>query len=264
MTAENSLKLSILLPVRNEAINIPIMVKLLEAVVDTPHEILIIYDRPDDNSVAATEAIQAQYQNLRLIFNDRGTGIPNALRKGVDVAKGDYVLISCVDEVGPLLAIDDMVALLCEGCDFVSGTRYAYGGRRLGGSILGKGLSTLANLFFCACGSVLSDATTGIKIFKRSCFEQFQLQSKPIGWVVAFEIGIKAQLLGLKLGEVPIISLDRLYGGESTFQAGPWILEYWQWFVWGAKKLSAQKNRPQLVVRIPGTASSISKPSKVQ
>jgi len=166
--------LSILLPVRNEAINIPIMVKLLEAVVDTPHEILIIYDRPDDNSVAACEAIQKMYPNLRLVFNDLGKGIPNALRKGVEYAKGNFILISCVDEVGPLLAIDDMVKLLREGCDFVSGTRYAYGGRRLGGSPLGRSLSTLANLFFSVCGSVLSDATTGIKIFKRQCFEKFQ------------------------------------------------------------------------------------------
>jgi len=66
------------------------------------------------------------------------------------------------------------------------------------------------------------------------------------------------------LGEVPITSLDRLYGGESTFQAGPWIVEYAKWFVWGASQLCAQKARPDLVIRIPGRARSILKLSKTR
>jgi len=43
------------------------------------------------------------------------------------------ILIFAADEVGPVLAIEDMIALIREGCDFVSCTRYAHGGRRLGG-----------------------------------------------------------------------------------------------------------------------------------
>jgi glycosyltransferase involved in cell wall biosynthesis len=244
-------ELSILLPVRDEAINIPIMLKLLKAVVETPYEVLIIYDSPNDNSIAATEAIQPAYPNLRLIFNDHGRGILNALRKGFQSAKGQYVLVSCVDEVCPLLVIDDMVALLSQGCDLVSGTRYAYGGRRLGGSILGTLLSTAANMLFCLFGSVLTDTTTGFKMFRHSCFERLNLNSQPVGWVAAFEIGIKAQLIGLKLGEVPILSVDRLYGGQSTFQAAPWLFEYVKWFCWGAPRLLAQKKRPKVTVHIP-------------
>ena len=44
---------------------------------------------------------------------------------------------------------------------------------------------------------------------------------------------MKAQLAGFRLGEVPIISVDRLYGGTSTFKLGPWVIEYLRWFVWG-------------------------------
>lgn len=251
----NPVVLSILMPVRNEGVNIPIMLKLLRAAVDTPHEVLIIYDHPDDNSVPAAQAIQSRYPELRLIYNDLGRGILNALRKGVESARGKYVLVSCVDEVGPLLAIDDMVALLDSGCDLVSGTRYRWGGRRLGGSAIGAMLSFCANLLMRACGSSLSDVTTGLKMFKRPCFEQLKLESKPVGWVVAIEIGIKAQLHGFKLGEVPIVSLDRLYGGESTFQMGPWMAEYFKWFLWGAKQFLFQKERATVAVRIPAIVS---------
>ena len=120
---------------------------------------------------------------------------------------------------------------------------------------MGAMLSFCANLLMRACGSSLSDVTTGLKMFKRPCFEQLKLESKPVGWVVAIEIGIKAQLSGFKLGEVPIVSLDRLYGGESTFQMGPWMAEYFKWFLWGARHFLTQKQRTEVAVRIPAIIS---------
>ncbi len=78
---------------------------------------------------------------------------------------------------------------------------------------MGGLLSRLANfLFNHLSGSVLTDATTGIKMFRRSIFDQLHLEAQPVGWAVAFEMSIKARLNRLKLGEVPIISIDRLYG----------------------------------------------------
>ena len=84
------------------------------------------------------------------MHNTRGRGILNALRAGVEAAQGKYVLIFAADEVGPVLAIDDMIALMDAGCEFVSCTRYAHGGRRLGGSWIGGVLSRLANRLFRA------------------------------------------------------------------------------------------------------------------
>ena len=101
--------------------------------------------------------------------------------------------------------------------------------------------------------SALSDCTTGIKIFRKSIFNKINLESKPVGWAVAFELSIKAQLQGYKLGEVPIISIDRLFGGESTFKLGPWCVEYLRWFVWGiraAKHMRKKKVEPAMV-RLP-------------
>jgi hypothetical protein len=64
------------------------------------------------------------------------------------------------------------------------------------------------------------------------------------GWAFAFEISIKAQMLGLKVGEVPVVSVDRLFGGDSTFKLGSWVREYMKWFVWGAIHIRRSK-RPQ-------------------
>jgi dolichol-phosphate mannosyltransferase len=243
--------LAILLPVLNEGINLRIMLKILRATIEVPHEVLVVCDSPEDNSIPVARAMQAEYPSLHVIQNTLGRGVVNAIRTGVAAAKSDVILIFAADEVGPVLAVDDMLALIREGADFVSCTRYAHGGRRLGGSFVGGLLSRTANrLFHRIAGSALTDSTTGIKMFRKSLFAKLDLQSKPVGWACAFEMSIKAQLLGLRLAEVPIVSIDRLYGGTSTFRIGPWTWEYLRWFIWGANRMRRVKVLAPLV-RVP-------------
>lgn len=256
---DGKMQLSILLPVRNEGINLKIMIKILRAVLEVPHEVLVICDDDTDTSIAVVQGMQAEYANLRLVHNPRGRGVINAIYSGVDAAAGEYILIFAADEVGPVLAIEDMLALMSGGCDLVSCTRYAHGGRRLGGSVIGQILSRTANrLFHALSGCVLTDATTGIKMMRRSLFYKLDLQARPVGWAVAFEMSIKAQLNGFSLGEVPIISIDRLYGGESTFRLGPWTLEYLHWFLWGFRHLRGAAQKPPVRVIAPSHSSPLS------
>jgi dolichol-phosphate mannosyltransferase len=254
----NHPKLSVLMPVRNEGDNIKIMVKALHAVIEVHHELLFVYDHPDDDCIQAVHELEDRYSNIRLIHNQIGIGAANAIKVGVSASKGDYILIFAVDELGPVLAIDDMLHLMDQDCDLVSCTRYAHGGRRLGGSQIGHMLSWIANkLFFYIFKSALSDCTTGIKMFRKSLFDKINFESGSAGWTFVFEMSIKAQLQGFKLGEVPIISIDRLYGGESTFKLVPWFTEYLKWFAWGVKILKLpkeQKSRP-ILVRLPNYMS---------
>jgi len=247
-------KLSVLMPVRNEGGNIKIMLKALHAVIEVPHELLFVYDQPDDDCIKIVHELEGRYPNIRLIHNQTGIGVANAIKAGVGASKGEYVLIFAVDELGPVLALDDMLHLMDQGCDLVSCTRYAHGGRRLGGSKIGHTLSWLANkLFFYIFKSALTDCTTGIKMFRKTLFDKINFESGPVGWTFVFEMSIKAQLQGFKLGEVPIISIDRLYGGESTFKLVPWFIGYLKWFIWGVKifKLPRKQESPPTVVRLP-------------
>lgn len=242
--------LSILLPVRNEGLNLRIMIKILGAVLEIPYEIVVVCDSPEDESIPVVKSMQAQYPQVRLVINTLGRGVINAVKAGVNAAEGKYVLIFAADEVGPVLAIRNMLDLAEAGCDFVSCTRYAYGGRRLGGSWVGGVLSRAANwLFYHISGCAFTDATTGIKLFTKPAFEKLNLRANPVGWAVAFEMAIKAQLAGLKLGEVPITSIDRLYGGESTFRLGSWLREYLHWFWWGTRELRRAPARKPSVMR---------------
>jgi glycosyltransferase involved in cell wall biosynthesis len=251
----NDLILTVLMPVRNDGINLRIMLKMLRAVVDVPYEVVIVHDTPDDDSLDVVADLPPG-QPVRAVHNTLGRGVVNAIRAGVAAARGRYVLIFAADEVGPVLAIEDMLALMDSGCEFVSCTRYAHGGRRLGGSLIGGILSRTANrLFRWLAGSLMTDCTTGIKMFRRDQFDRFKLESRPIGWAVAFEMSIKAQLLGMALGEVPIVSIDRLYGGQSTFRLGPWTGEYMRWFLWGLTRTRRSRLGRDVRVRIPASTA---------
>jgi glycosyltransferase involved in cell wall biosynthesis len=245
--AEPAPKLSVLIPVRNEGVNLRIMIRILGAAIEVPYEVLVVHDDENDDSIPVVQ--QMADRRARLVHNRLGRGVANAIRAGIDESRGEYVLIFAADEVGPVVAIEEMLRLMDQGCDLVSCTRYARGGRRLGGSAIGGVLSRLANaLFHGLIGSVLSDCTTGIKMLRQSSFARLRLDAAPVGWAVAFEMAIKAQMAGLQLGEVPIISIDRLYGGQSTFRLGPWVLEYLKWFWFGARHASEMRKNGRAVL----------------
>ena len=242
---------SIIIPVRNEGPNLRISLRVLAALVEVPYEVLLVYDFPEDNSVPVVDELKKDYPQFKLVLNVKGIGVSNALLTGIDNAKSNYIAIMLADDTGPMTSLGDMIALMEDGCEFVSSTRYAHGGYRLGGSRLGYILSITANkLFHWLAGCVLTDATTGIKMFRRDIFKDFPFEARPVGWAVVFEMAMKAQTMGLTLGEVPIISIDRLYGGKSTFKLFPWVLEYSRWFIWGLLNLRKNRDSQDRNVRI--------------
>lgn len=247
-------KLSIIIPVRNEGVNLKLLLKILISVLEFPHEILVVYDSQEDDSIPVVKKLQKSYSNIKLIHNILGNGVANAIKSGIKESFGDYLLIFAADEIGPVLAIEDMIFLMNKGCDLVSCTRYAYGGKRLGGSLIQAILSKIGNrLFQIIIGTALTDSTTGIKMFRRQIFDQIELESQ-LGWAVLFELTIKSQILQKKLGEVPIISIDRLYGGKSSFRVYPWLKEYTKWFIYGLLNIRSIKKKQEIMIRIPQNA----------
>ena len=239
------------MPVRNEGINLKNMLKILSVMVETQHEILVIYDSLSDDSIPVLEKIKNDYTNIRPIYNNLGEGIINALNVGIAEAKGDYLLLLSADDIGPVLAIGEMMDLLDNGCDLVSATRYAYGGRVYGGHFMGRLFSRTANKLFYFLGGKLTDSTVGIKMVKKNVLNQIKLTSKPVGWISAFELSIRAQLMNLTIGEIPIISINRFYGGKSSFKFFSWLIEYSKWFLWGIKELYFSKKISPVVLKVP-------------
>jgi dolichol-phosphate mannosyltransferase len=231
--------LSIILPVYNEKESLAIMVRLLKSTLKFENEILIIYDSLEDNCVSEAKKLEKEIPNVRAIHNDIQPGVKFAVEKGIKESKYDIIFVTAVDEIFPIIAIDEMINLIVnDGFEFISGTRYSKGGKRIGGSLLGSVLSKTANkLFKIFTNFPLSDCTTGIKMMRKNVWNSISLESNSIGWAFAFELTIKVYLNNFKIEEVPLKSVDRLFGGSSTFKPLPWIKEYLKWFLWGIKKV---------------------------
>lgn len=230
--------LTVLLPVRDDAGSVFYMVRMLLAIIEVPHEILIITDDPDDSSIPTIKKLAHTFSNVRHIENNQ-RGVLQAVKAGVENSKGKYILIFAADEIGPIVIIDKMLRLMDLGCDFVSGTRYSKGGKRYGGSIIGHVFSWTANkMFSMLSATALTDCTTGIKMFKKEIFNSLNLPRGKNGWSFAFYMAIYVQKMGLSIAEVPFISVDRFFGGDSTFKFWSWMISYCSCFVTGLKLLS--------------------------
>jgi dolichol-phosphate mannosyltransferase len=238
-------ELSIILPVRNEKESLEIMVRLLNSTLQFTFEVLIVFDNDKDNSVPVANSLIKEFSNIKLIHNQRGYGVKNAIDAGVKIAKYEIILINAVDEIFPIISIEKMVDLILDqDFDLISGTRYSKGGLRIGGSLIGSILSKFANKLFKYITEIpISDCTTGIKMMKKSVWQNTKFTSKPVGWVFAFELSIKSWIAGYKISEYPLKSVDRLFGGSSTFKPMPWIREYFRCFMWGLKQAKKLKHK---------------------
>ena len=238
------MSLTIILPIHNEKESLPIMIRLLSSTLKIEHEIIAVYENDKDNAKTIGQELMKEIEEFKIIKNKYDKGVRFSIQTGVDFAKYDTIFITAVDEIFPIISIETMYQeIFIRNFDFVSGTRYSKGGARLGGSIIGSFLSRLCNFIFNKLTkSHLTDFTTGIKMMKKQVWNSIEFNSKPVGWAFAFELSIKTIIANYKVCEIPFKSVDRLFGGKSTFKVGAWTLEYLKWFFYGILKLNIFKN----------------------
>ena len=238
------MSLTIILPIHNEKESLPIMIRLLNSTLKIEHEIIAVYEDDKDNAKLIGQELMKEIEEFKIIKNKYERGVRFSIQTGIDFAKYDTIFITAVDEIFPIVSIEAMYKeIFVRNFDFVSGTRYSKGGARLGGSIIGSFLSRLSNFIFNKLTkSQLTDFTTGIKMMKKQVWNSIEFNSKPIGWAFAFELSIKVIIANYKVCEIPFKSVDRLFGGKSTFKVGAWTLEYLKWFFYGILKLNIFKN----------------------
>ena len=231
----NKIKVSIILPCYQEHSYVEITLKLLKVFSKFEYEVLIVVDSINDKTVLAFNEVKSDYPEARLIINNTGNSAINAIEVGIAEAKHNIILLHVIDDIGPILSFNQMHDLIFKGCDFVSANRYSKNGKRVGGSLISQIISRIGSYsLFILSNNCFLDSTTGIKMFKKEIFHRIDRKSKPVGWVGIFEITLKIQTdPNILLGEVPVISLDRIYGGESTFKLISWIFEYLRWYYWG-------------------------------
>lgn len=197
-------KLSVVIPVYNEASTISEVVKRVFAVEigDIEKEIIISNDGSNDGSSEIIDELQHEYPNLVVYHAPINFGKGAAVRVGMSMASGDLLLIQDADlELDPA----DYPALLAP---FSEGTtNVVYGSRFLKRNTLASRTARTANRFLTWLTNLLfrghlTDMETAYKVFRPECIKGIRLRCVKFD----FEPEITAKLLKAKheIVEVPI------------------------------------------------------------
>jgi dolichol-phosphate mannosyltransferase len=222
-------RLSIVVPVYREGEAARPVLETLARRAPGPHEILVVYDRPDDPTVPVVADVARTHPSVRGVLNELGPGPARALRAGFAAARGEAVVVTMADASDEPDDIARMLAKLDEGYDLVAASRYMRGGRQLGGPVLKGFLSrTAGQSLHRLVGLPTADPTSAFKTYRRSMLEALDIESDT-GFEIALEITVKAFLAGYRIGEVPTTWHDRVEG-RSNFKLLRWLPRYLRWY----------------------------------
>ncbi len=229
---KRTIKISIVLPVFNEGENIAKQIEELEKTIKTSHEILVIYDFDEDNTVPVVKGLKNKYSNILLIKNTYGKGLINAVKTGFKISRGEVIVVMPADLADNPNTINKMYRKIREGYDVVGATRYAKGGKKIGGGYFKSLLSRAAGMLTPVLLNIpITDISNGFKMYKASLLKNMIIESSG-GWEFSMEIVIKANNLGYKITEVPTIWKNRT-SGVSKFKLLKWLPKYLKWYASG-------------------------------
>lgn len=232
---------NIVIPVYNEGENIRDTLYKIESKVGTPHNILIIYDFDEDNTIPVVRDLMGKNKNIYLVKNKYGEGALNAIRTGFESIDEGVILVVMADLSDDLGKVDEMFKNINDGYDIVCGSRYMKGGRQTGGPRTKKLLSKLAGVsLYYLIGIPIHDVTNSFKMYTKRVLDDIRIESNG-GFELGMEIVIKAFFRGCKITEVPSIWSERGVG-ESRFRLWKWLPKYmkWYWFAIKGKFYSQQ------------------------
>jgi len=213
---------SIVVPVYNEAENLPKLVKAIRASLnEVEHEIVIVDDNSPDGTGELADKLAKEDGDIRVIRRERKLGVASAIAEGVREARGEVIGTLNADM---LQAPDLLPAMLgqIDEHDIVIASRYVAGGHSEKGfwrRLVSKGAITIARILLPRIRSV-KDPISGFFLFRREVIAEAQLSSQSLSGNVSIGVKLLPELLVKgchnSVIEVPYTD-EKRQAGESKF-----------------------------------------------
>ena len=203
MTDKN-IQISIIIPVYNEDKSILEVLKRIHATVDSQNnfEIIVINDGSTDNTLKVLEENNTLYNQLITYGNNFGKG--NAVKKGLEASKGEYIFFQDADlEYDPIELNRFIRVINLFHPDLIIGSRFNYSEYTRSHNILNKFGNNLISLVFnLTYNTTFTDIYSCYACYKKELLDEKDLKTK--GFEQHAEILCKVVRKGKKFYEVPI------------------------------------------------------------
>lgn len=203
------------IPTYNERDNIE---KLVQDVLSQGEEfdVLVVDDNSPDGTGALADAMATANKRVRVLHRPGKQGLGSAYRQGFRLALD--MGADCIVEMDADFSHDP--ATLPRFIDMMKSHDLVIGSRYLNGiSVVNWPLRRLMLSYFASVytrlitGLRISDCTSGFKCFKREVIESLDLDTvRSDGYSFQIEMNYRCMELGFKIGELPIIFIDRHAG----------------------------------------------------
>ena len=206
------MKLSIVIPVYNEAGTIADILKVVKAVdIGWEKEIILVNDCSTDGTKEILDRLGEEDPSLKVLHHEFNQGKGAALHTGFEAATGDYVLIQDADlEYDPNEYPQLLAPIEAGRADVVFGSRFLGGGAHrvvfYWHYIGNKFLTWLSNM---TTNLNLTDMEVCYKVFNRKLLQSIPLVEKRFGFEA--EITAKVARRKCRVYEVPISYYGRDY-----------------------------------------------------
>ena len=202
--------ISVLIPCYNEKNSIEEIVSRINNLTDLEIEIIIIDDYSNDGT---REILKDKIKDKvsKIIFNEANFGKGYSLKKGIEAANGEIILIQDADlEYNPKEYYKLTKPIMDGNAEVVYGSRFIGGDERrilfFWHTVANKLLTLLSNMF---TNLNLTDMETCYKVFKREIIKKIKLEEKGFGFDP--EVTAKIAKLKPKIYEVGISYFGRTY-----------------------------------------------------
>jgi glycosyltransferase involved in cell wall biosynthesis len=224
----DALRVSVVIPVHDEGEGIvPVLDRIFHGV-QSPCEILVVYDDPSDTTLPYLEKYAEAEPRTVPMLNTYGAGPARAIRFGIEHAHAPVAVVTMADGSDDPQQIDQLCNLVDRGVVVAAASRYMSGGRQIGGgfkSILSR-LAGLSLFWLARVGT--RDATNSFKAYSIAFVKEVGIDSDA-GFEIGIELVAKARRLRRPVAEVPTIWLDRKMG-ISNFKVSQWVPRYLEWY----------------------------------